>query len=191
MLRAFGVAVALLMAGSAQAATVTTAVGFSYAGAQVARATFTYNLLTPGQIVGLDDLTGFTLKIRGGGLFTLADLAGLDANRFVRIHFGTLEGHISAPIDPISGAGQAVVSATNAGLTDGFYAGGCGSACDNQAVIRNFRGDTATLYNNVAAVPEPSTWAMMLVGFGGIGAMLRRSATRRRPAYRGSLSSGS
>jgi hypothetical protein len=30
----------------------------------------------------------------------------------------------------------------------------------------------------LAAVPEPSTWAMMLVGFGGIGLAMRR---RRRP----------
>jgi len=30
-----------------------------------------------------------------------------------------------------------------------------------------------------AAVPEPGTWAMMLLGFGGIGMVLRR---RRRPA---------
>jgi len=31
----------------------------------------------------------------------------------------------------------------------------------------------------LAAVPEPATWAMMLVGFGGIGLAMRR---RRRPA---------
>jgi PEP-CTERM motif len=31
---------------------------------------------------------------------------------------------------------------------------------------------------NVSAAPEPGTWAMMLVGLGGLGAMLR---TRRRP----------
>lgn len=31
---------------------------------------------------------------------------------------------------------------------------------------------------NVAAVPEPATWAMMLLGFGGIGAAMRR---QRKP----------
>jgi hypothetical protein len=31
----------------------------------------------------------------------------------------------------------------------------------------------------VQAVPEPGTWAMMLVGFAGIGVAMRR---RRRPA---------
>jgi hypothetical protein len=31
-----------------------------------------------------------------------------------------------------------------------------------------------------AAVPEPSTWAMMLVGFGGLGyAAIRRRGSRR------------
>lgn len=32
----------------------------------------------------------------------------------------------------------------------------------------------------LTAVPEPATWAMMLVGFGGLGALLRR---RRRPTF--------
>jgi hypothetical protein len=32
---------------------------------------------------------------------------------------------------------------------------------------------------NIQAVPEPATWAMMLIGFGGIGMALRR---RRQPA---------
>jgi hypothetical protein len=31
---------------------------------------------------------------------------------------------------------------------------------------------------NVAAVPEPSTWAMMLLGFGAVGFSLRRSQRR-------------
>jgi len=33
---------------------------------------------------------------------------------------------------------------------------------------------------SVSAVPEPASWAMMLVGFGGLGATIR--ASRRRPA---------
>jgi hypothetical protein len=27
---------------------------------------------------------------------------------------------------------------------------------------------------SLTAVPEPATWAMMLIGFGGLGAMIRR-----------------
>jgi hypothetical protein len=33
---------------------------------------------------------------------------------------------------------------------------------------------TYVIDNVVAAVPEPATWAMMLIGFGGIGSALRR-----------------
>ena len=183
MLRTICLASAICMAGPVGAATMTTEVGFSYFGSQVARATFTYDLTTPGQVIGLDDLAGFTLKIKGGALFTLADLSSLDVNRFVRIRFGSLEGLLSAPLDPVSGMGRAVVSATNAALTDGFYAGSCGASCDNQSVIRNFRDDTAVLFNNVGVVPEPSTWAMMLLGFGGVGAALRRSR-HYRPEHR-------
>ncbi|NUR45336.1 MAG: PEP-CTERM sorting domain-containing protein [Sphingomonas sp.] len=32
---------------------------------------------------------------------------------------------------------------------------------------------------NVTPVPEPATWALMLLGFGGVGLALRR---RRKPA---------
>jgi hypothetical protein len=35
---------------------------------------------------------------------------------------------------------------------------------------------TLTVEDNVAAVPEPSTWAMMILGFAGIGLI----ACRRR-----------
>jgi hypothetical protein len=41
-------------------------------------------------------------------------------------------------------------------------------------------GSTATFERGTAAVPEPATWALMIGGFGGAGAMLRR---RRKAAF--------
>jgi hypothetical protein len=43
------------------------------------------------------------------------------------------------------------------------------------ADVVNANGDTGSIGATLkAGVPEPATWAMMLVGFGGLGAMLRR-----------------
>jgi hypothetical protein len=51
-------------------------------------------------------------------------------------------------------------------------------------VVATGPDNTDALLDNVSvsgvAVPEPATWAMMLVGFGGLGAMLRR---RRAHAF--------
>ncbi len=39
--------------------------------------------------------------------------------------------------------------------------------------------NAALFWTGVAAVPEPGTWAMMLVGFGAIGASMRRRRSAR------------
>lgn len=43
-----------------------------------------------------------------------------------------------------------------------------------EAVSLDFAGLTYTLFSPSGAVPEPATWALMILGFGGAGAMLRR-----------------
>ena len=43
----------------------------------------------------------------------------------------------------------------------------------------NFLNDSTGLTATISAVPEPASWAMMLVGFGGLGAAMRM---RRKPA---------
>lgn len=66
------------------------------------------------------------------------------------------------------------------GLSIGMGSGWNGTfagAVDN--VAYSFTGGPSANYNfevveAAAAVPEPATWAMMLIGFGGIGAAMRR-----------------
>jgi PEP-CTERM motif len=49
-------------------------------------------------------------------------------------------------------------------------------ASDYQLVLSDASGNNA-LVSGVSAIPEPSTWAMMLLGFAGLGFM----AYRRKP----------
>ena len=53
------------------------------------------------------------------------------------------------------------------------------AAAETPKVMSRLRNDPATMYFDdisatLAPVPEPATWAMMILGFGAAGAMLRR-----------------
>ncbi len=65
-------------------------------------------------------------------------------------------------------------------LTVGFRAAGAGwqGGTDESWGLDNF---SVTLNNATGAVPEPATWAMMLMGFGAVGGALR---SRRRATVR-------
>lgn len=52
-------------------------------------------------------------------------------------------------------------------------------ATGNNNQISDFSPENATL----AAAPEPGTWAMMMIGFGAIGGMLRTSKRERRVRF--------
>jgi len=47
--------------------------------------------------------------------------------------------------------------------------------------IKEFKQNSITLGSVPAPIPEPATWAMMLLGFGGIGFALRRGRRRSKP----------
>jgi hypothetical protein len=55
-----------------------------------------------------------------------------------------------------------------------------GSTVAFQYRLNTFSGTLTSLVSEVAAVPEPASWAMMLVGLGAIGAALRMSKRRVR-----------
>ena len=53
------------------------------------------------------------------------------------------------------------------------------TASDLDAVSLNLKGASgAVVYAQESAVPEPGTWAMLLVGFGALGAIARRRTKR-------------
>jgi hypothetical protein len=52
----------------------------------------------------------------------------------------------------------------------------------NWDYIGFFQSGTITLADTVAAVPEPSTWAMLLLGFAGVGVMSYRRNSKPKAA---------
>jgi hypothetical protein len=77
-----------------------------------------------------------------------------------------------------------VLTASATGLTPGanytlsFIIGDAGDTNYDSAVFVQ-GGTIGTIQTPPGAVPEPSTWAMMLLGFGAIGAVLRRGKSKR------------
>jgi hypothetical protein len=73
--------------------------------------------------------------------------------------------------------GGGIVNQTNSDFANpAFYA-------DNGFQINAFAGETLTAANGSivtisAAVPEPSTWAMMILGFAGVGLMAYRRKSK-------------
>ena len=103
-----------------------------------------------------------------------------------------------------NGATGAPITGTTVGFYElfsscGLLAGGCGSATFNSPSLFTFNngGQFSVRLSNVtfatpgtanvtgrftlvtAPVPEPSTWALMLLGFGAVGAAMRSPARRR------------
>lgn len=63
-----------------------------------------------------------------------------------------------------------------------FYEFNFGTAGNTGITLNTAGFSNAVLYATNGAVPEPATWAMMLLGFTGIGLSLRRRAARLQPA---------
>lgn len=137
---------------------------------------------------GISNLGSFTptlshciqlpLSLTGPSLFDLGEFT------FDLGSGDTLIGTYSGELNPLS---QGLFSVSQTHLVTGgtgFFAGTSGSFASagtlsflsgRPTVAQTFQG---TL--NIPAVPEPSTWAMLVAGFGAIGAAMR--GRRRLPA---------
>lgn len=169
------VAASLLYAPLAQAATV---YDLTFTGTFAA-------LGSPSQVNGTGTITttggtgiGFenaTLNSSGPKITDIQITLGAASFDFADTLFADLATNNGNPLS----FGYLGVDPAGAGLFDpkmtltAFFGTDKFTLADGEGTPNFFIGNFSISPGMVAGVPEPSTWAMMLLGFGGIGAMLR------------------
>jgi hypothetical protein len=134
------------------------------AGAELSWYSAGYNWTGNIELTDAAGVAAFDIQTNGDDLYTLFAPASGNANIGTTCVVGPTRGCVViTPGTPTSLLGA--VTALNGGL--GIC---CGVSAD--LVVTSFAG----------GVPEPAAWALMLVGFGGIGAMIRRRRTQPVPA---------
>jgi hypothetical protein len=81
------------------------------------------------------------------------------------------------PADPSSGIAQAANANNTYLLQGGVFTA---IMVTSTSPIKEFKQQSITLGSIPASVPEPATWALMLLGFGGMGLALRRGRRRSK-----------
>lgn len=148
---------------------------------------FTYSLLNTSTDPSTS-ISGFGFDVTGATV----DLAtSSSTGTYTNVNSGSISGGVK--VDFCASAGPTCPGGSNGGPTPGGTASGSlvlefTSAADTftltDPVIRmqnaGPNGNGSDIGDPVPGVPEPASWAMLLLGFGGIGAAMRRS--RRRTA---------
>jgi hypothetical protein len=117
-------------------------------------------------IGSLDDENSITLNLAGGGSVT-----------YTGAQLAVISGEESSVLTPIPG-GTPTIDGT---MTNGFWTFTDASADIIGITVYNgtaISSNSFEIAQIATSVPEPSTWAMMLVGFAGLGfAGYRRTRT--------------
>jgi opacity protein-like surface antigen len=118
------------------------------------------------------------LTIPGGADATLTSLKGI---RSFSLYMGSPDTYNSIQFIGKNGFNQTLSGGQlSAGDTNQQWSWGArvnfnfGDAEVTQVILRSSQNSFESDNFAVAAVPEPATWAMMIMGFGAMGALLRR-----------------
>lgn len=127
----------------------------------------------PTSIAAPDPSWDFTLAT--GGTLTVVD-GFMSGDRFAIDDNGSLLGDTSINVGVGSCKSDIICALDNPKFSQATFSLGAGSHSITGSVLESpFNTGSGFFYiSTVAALPEPSTWAMMLLGFGAAGIALRR-----------------
>ena len=165
----FGIAAAATSLSLAAHAT-TKIFDYSELGTDVATGSFSYATGDTG-VLGYGDLSAFSVTV-AGVTYDLADVATL--TDYVYFGYDTAGNDFVTNPDTcgFDGCGFASsLSAINSSGTFGFFFNGAPGGYEEYSTFAGGSFDTITISD--AGVPEPTAWALMLLGLGGLGVSLR------------------
>ena len=138
--------------------------------------------LISGDAAGFTDFSSFTPTlnfISGAGLYidlvsSTTTINGVDYARQARFRMVDNDGGIPATLPTSIDFASLDTSIATFGIwrDDWLYSGNAAVNLGMHAAVRPFGGGTTPPV--VSGVPEPATWAMMILGFFGLGSALRR-----------------
>jgi hypothetical protein len=134
-----------------------------------------------GTVTGYVGTGSFSGESCAGNLCgTINDINPLSVGTSVSPLFSLLDGltFTLTSITSVDRSNPALIGFTGTGTFGGMLNGQAVNATAGSIVYSSQGGGTTTFSALTTALPEPGTWAMMLLGFGGIGLAMRR---RRRP----------
>ena len=146
--------------------------GFGGAGSSLSSGSGFILGTNPSSIAAPDPNWEFTLA-SGGTLLVLDGFESVD--QFQISDLGSIIGTTSSPVSGSSCGSDITCALNDPNFSRATFALGAGShSITGTALQSPLLGGAGFFFISAAAVPEPSTWAMMLVGFGAIGFSLRR-----------------
>jgi hypothetical protein len=149
---------------------------YSLAGSPVVTGSFSYATGDTG-VLGYADLSAFSVTL-AGVTYDLADVATL--TDYVYFGYDTAGNDFVTNPNTCGFAGcgfQSSLSAINSSGTFGFFFTPV-SLGEYEDYSTGTVGSFDTITISSAGTPEPATWALMLMGFGGLGATLRARRTQ-------------
>ena len=173
ILIAFGLAAATCIAPAAQAAVTT--VDFSFDrldGSSVGHGSFSFDSALSGPLT-YSDLDSFSLTIGGNSY----DLGFVNSGNFSVYHYFGFNTVANAFVTQTVSGFPTILAGLKNSYNEGFFVRNDPAF----TLARAYPGgelyfDNVSIVTSSGAVPEAATWAMMIMGFGLVGASLRRRA---------------